>query len=249
MRIHFSLSALCVATVVLAGSVQAQTAQTGSASRPPTRSTSGRGPLPDPALFDGSTVTPDKKSEYGMLGNFDIPGDENAKGEKSDKVGGQQPPPGAKGGGGAQNDPKAQGGGGAQQIPLGMPAGMAAGGGATSDGPPPKGGTSGQRGGGPGDPNAKAEGVQVADLRTDEANGPGGDGLETVQKPVPVPIGDPAMQIKSAANAPGVIGGLTSAGSTQQMEKATGSGGGGKGSPGNNSNRGAEKGRAMPAGL
>jgi hypothetical protein len=87
-------------------------------------------------------------------------------------------------------------------------------------------------------------------LKTDESAGAAGqNGVEVpVSKPQPVTIGDPTMQIKPAPNAPGVVGAQTTAGATQQMEKATG-GGAGKGAPGENTNRGVEKGRVMPAGL
>src|SRR3954454_6578849 len=59
-----------------------------SASRPPTSSPrSGKGPLPDPTLLDGSTMPAEKKSEQGMIGDFELPGDENVR---DGKVGGQQ---------------------------------------------------------------------------------------------------------------------------------------------------------------
>jgi hypothetical protein len=200
---------------------------------------SARGPLPDPALLDGSAQLPEKKSEYGMLGEFEIPGDENSK---SDKVGAQQPPPGMSSGGG-QADPKGA------QGPQGA---MAQGGGAADGQPqagqePPKGGALGGPGGGQNDPNAKAEGIQVAELQTDESAGPAGEPDPNTRKPQPVAIGDSTRQIKPAANAPGVVGAQVPAGNTQQMEKATG--GAAKGSSGNSGNRGVEKGRAMPAGL
>jgi hypothetical protein len=88
-------------------------------------------------------------------------------------------------------------------------------------------------------------------LKTDPSAGPGGQGggpdLQ-VPKPQAIAIGDPTRQIKPAPNAPGVVGAQTTAGNTQQMEKATG-GGTGKSSAGDNGNRGVEKGRSMPAGL
>src|SRR5688572_1242664 len=51
-----------------------------------TKSGSARGPLPDPVLLDGSTHAAEKKSEYGMIGDFELPGDENAP--KNGRVGG-----------------------------------------------------------------------------------------------------------------------------------------------------------------
>src|SRR3954469_8208711 len=64
-----------------------------SASRAAPSSTAGRpssaakGPLPDPALLDGSTQPAEKKPETGMIGDFELPGDENVR---NGKVGGQQ---------------------------------------------------------------------------------------------------------------------------------------------------------------
>ncbi len=240
-----------IAAVALAGEGRAQTPSSStsttssSASRPTGRA--ARGPLPDPALLDGSTQAPEKKSEYGMLGEFEIPGDENAKG---DKPGGQQPPAGKPAGGGKQ-DPNAkqgQSGGSQGAMPPGVMA-QGGGGGVPESGqqPPKNGGSPGGPGGGKDDPNAKAEGRQVGELKTDEAAG-GAAPDAAVQKPSQVAIGDPAMQIKPAPNAPGIIGATTPAGNTQQMEKPTG-GSGGKGTSGDNNNRGVEKGRVVPAGL
>ncbi len=244
---------LFAAVLIAAAHLAAQDTRSSSVAGPATSvqknagRASARGPLPDPALLDGSTQLPEKKSEYGMLGEFEIPGDENSK---SDKVGGQQPPPGTPSGGG-QADPKgvpgAQGGMPPGTTPQG---GGAAGGQPQAGQQPPKGGALGGPGGGQNDPNAKAEGIQVAELQTDESAGPAGQGGApdpNTQKPQPVAIGDSTRQITPAANAPGVVGVQTPAGNTQQMEKATG--GAAKGSSGNNGNRGVEKGRVMPAGL
>src|SRR5688572_4631083 len=79
-------------------------------SRPaPSSSKSGttRGPLPDPTLLDGSTQPPEKKSETGMIGEFELPGDDNVR---NGKVGGPQ-----------NQNPSAAGG--AQSMPAGMPQG------------------------------------------------------------------------------------------------------------------------------
>ena len=241
-RLGFPLFA---AVLIAASPLAAQDTRSSSATGPATSAqknagrASARGPLPDPALLDGSTQLPEKKSEYGMLGEFEIPGDENSK---SDKVGAQQPPPGMASGGG-QADPKGA------QGPQGAMAqvGGAAGGQPQAGQEPPKGGALGGPGGGQNDPNAKAEGIQVAELQTDESAGPAGEPDPNTRKPQPVAIGDSTRQIKPAANAPGVVGAQVPAGNTQQMEKATG--GAAKGSSGNSGNRGVEKGRAMPAGL
>ena len=241
-RLGFPLFA---AVLIAASPLAAQDTRSSPATGPATSAqknagrASARGPLPDPALLDGSTQLPEKKSEYGMLGEFEIPGDENSK---SDKVGAQQPPPGMPSGGG-QADPKGA------QGPQGAMAqvGGAAGGQPQAGQEPPKGGALGGPGGGQNDPNAKAEGIQVAELQTDESAGPAGEPDPNTRKPQPVAIGDSTRQIKPAANAPGVVGAQVPAGNTQQMEKATG--GTAKGSSGNSGNRGVEKGRAMPAGL
>lgn len=112
---------------------------------------------------------------------------------------------------------------------------------------PAQGGTDGAISG-PTDPNAKAEGVQVGQLGAAEPGGQAGapDGT-AANKPQPVAIGDSAMQIKTVANAPGIVGAAVPAGQTQQMEKGVG---GGRGSSAVGGGRNAaEKGRVMPAGL
>lgn len=207
----------------------------GSAQRPSTSRTAARALLPDPALLDGSSLPAEKKAEFGLIGDFELPGDENSK---SDKVGGA-PSPSGSGGGGKEDGKMAQN----------APGGLGSGGPSQSGQQPPKGPHSpGGPGGGQNDPNAKAEGIKVAELKTDEAAGQGTLPDSDVQKPKQIAIGDPTMQIKTAPNAPGVVGATTTAGKTQQMEKATG-GGAGKPPSGDNSNRGVEKGRAMPTGL
>ena len=246
MSIRVSTFSVLVASLLLGTQVMAQDTRSSTATGPAPSAQknagrpAARGPLPDPALLDGSTHQPEKKSEYGLLGDFELPGDENGKG---DKVGGRPP------GGSGQDDAKGARGGQGGVPPVGWPAG--AGGGQAKPGQQlPKEGSAGGAGGGQNDPNAKADGIQVAELKTDESAGPGGAGGEPAagaQKPKPVPIGDPTRQIKPVANAPGVIGAQTAAGNTQPMEKAVG--GSGKSSPGDNSNKGVEKGRAMPAGL
>lgn len=233
------------------------------------RGAPARGPLPDPALLDGSTQAAEKKDEYGMLGQFEIPGDANSK---SDKVGGQK---GRPGGGGQQNPnepgiqisipglpglPLPQGaaagaGGGGIGLPgLGLPQPGAQGGGGSPSleipqpGQPGGGGLPGGKPVDPSQANGQGGGTQVAELKTDEANAGGvGGGEPNAPKPGQVSIGDPAMQIKGVQNAPGIIGGAVPAGQTQQMEKAVGSAA--KGSTGDNTNKGVEKGRVVPAGL
>jgi hypothetical protein len=260
----------CFASLLLA-SARAQTtasdpsrpASSSTASRPAARP-GAKGPLPDPVLLDGSNQPAEKKPERGMLGEFEIPGDENSK---SGKVGGQQNPNQQGGGGGGQQQPQnqaqnggkaggmPQGGGAGGQPPAGAQTAQQGGGGAAGGQPPPnQSGQAGTAGAAGGDPNGKAEGIQVAGLEGDSSGaGPGGAGGaagDNVPKPQQVSIGDPTMQIKPVANAPGVVGQVT-AGSTQQMESKIGKGsGGGGGSPTTGGGgKGVEKGRTMPSGL
>jgi len=210
------------------------------ASRAPSgKSSAARGPLPDPVLLDGSTHQPEKKSEYGMVGDFELPGDENVR---NGKVGGPQ---------NAGQQPPAGGGG---NMPMGMPQGGAAGpqsqqaagkAGQQSPGGPQNANAAGEQIPGGGDPNAKAEGAQVAQLGGEPSGNQAQGGAG--EKPPPVAIGDQAMQIKSAANTPGVVGAQQLPGNTQHHEKGTGSGG--KGPSGGQGNNRVEKGRTIPAGL
>lgn len=238
---------------VAATSYSADTAAKSSASPASSAQKGGRGtakgPLPDPALLDGSAQKADKQSENGMLGEFEIPGDEDVR---NGRVGGpEKSSPDSK-----DDASLPQNGGSAmgtrmEGAPGRLPKGAA--GGAGPDGPqgaqgnippPPEGAIGGAAQAAGGDPNARPDGIQVGQL-TGEAQG-GAQG-EMPQKPPPVAIGDSAMQIQGIQNAPNVVGGQVPAGQTQQMEKDIG--GGGKGAAGNNSNRGAEKGRTMQPGL
>lgn len=213
-------------------------APTTIAQRDARRPGAARGPLPDPTLLDGSTQQAEKKNEQGMLGEFELPGDENSK---SGKVGGQQPPQGTPGGAGSRDAKDGAPPAGAQ----GAQAATAAGGGAAqADGKPAPAGAAGGSAG-PADANGQTGGIQVAELSTDQSNGAQG-AAGAGEKPKPVALGDSAMQIKSVSNAAGVVGSQP-AGSTQQMEKAVG--GAAKGTSGSNANKGVEKGRAIPAGL
>jgi len=214
--------------------------------------------LPDPILLDGSSLPAEKRPETGMIGDFELPGDENAA--RNGKVGGGTPPP--QGGGGGQR-------GGAQaQMPTSLPAGAAGGGAAgaqASENAQAGGGAAGQQGqsgsqaqgamqggagasGGISDPNGAAGGIQVAQLDTNGLSGESGAPDGNPAKPQAVAIGDKAMQIKTAPNASGAVGAQSPAGNTQQMETAIGGKGGG-GSSSRGGGNAAERGRAMPAGL
>lgn len=212
------------------------------------RSGSAKGPLPDPALLDGANQAAEKKSEYGMIGEFELPGDENAK---DGKVGGQQNPNG-QGAGGQNGNP-------AMALPQG-----AGGGGSQAQQKPPQGAGAqgGQQGGGPENPDAKGnavggageagaqpQGIQVAELGGNPS-GQQASGLEGNPggKPQPVAIGDKAMRIEQAATPAGVIGAQQKIadGHVQQHDK-TGTGGKAPTSPQGPGR--IEKGRAIPAGL
>lgn len=209
-----------------------------------------RGTLPDPVLLDGSALPAEKKSEQGMLGEFELPGDDSRNG----KVGGPQGQQGQSQQ--AMGLPQMGGGGGAQSqaaMPQGGAPGGAqnsqAGGAQSANQPNQAGQGTGGELGGPADPNAKAEGVQVGQLQTDP-NAGGQSEVQLGPKPQAVAIGDSAMQIKTVNNAPGVVGTSVPAGSTQQMEKAVGGGKGGSGAPVSGKGGNAtERGRAIPAGL
>ncbi|MDO8544671.1 MAG: hypothetical protein Q7S40_29875 [Opitutaceae bacterium] len=223
-----------LAVVMAADSRNATIRPAGSASKADPKRTA-KGTLPDPVLLDGSPHPAEKRSETGMIGDFELPGDENAP--RNGKVGQQ-------GGGGQQQDQQEQqqqGGGGGPQTAQAQEQG----GGGSQQAQQQQGGPqgTGKQGAGQGDPNAKAEGIQVAELQGEG----GGPGNANTQKPGQVSIGDSAMQIKTVANAPSVVGAQQPSGQTQQHEKATGTGG--RPPTGNNANRGSEKGRAMPAGL
>jgi hypothetical protein len=220
----------------------------------PARSSSAKGPLPDPALLDGSTQQPEKKSEQGMIGDFELPGDENVRDGKV---------------GGPQNQNPASRGGQSSNTPMGMP--QAGGGGGPQSQQQQGGGAQAQQGaqqaggaqaGGPenpnaagnpvagaGDPGAQPQGQQVAQLGGDaSAQGAGAAGGPG-EKPPPVAIGDSAMRIEPSAAVAGVVGAQQQqpAGNTQQHEKGTGSGG--KGSGGSQGGNRVEKGRTIPSGL
>lgn len=200
---------------------------------------SARGPLPDPALLDGSKVAAEKKGDFGMIGDFELPGEEDGK---KDKAGGT-------GGGGPENQQAESGGSG--QPGAGGEAGQSGVAGTGKQGPQGQGagpeGKEGQGGAsGAGDPNAKPEGMKVAQLGGDAS---GAVGAEGPQKPPQVAIGDAAMRIPQNQQAmSGVVGAQQAANqNTQVYEKGTGTGG--KGPTGKQGPNRTEKGRSIPAGL
>lgn len=217
--------------------------------------------LPDPALLDGSNQPAEKKSEFGMIGDFELPGDENAP--RNGKVGG-----GSGGQGGGTEEGKGgpsinvqvpglplpgqtgagAGGGGAGVMNQGDGAGSGApGAGILNQGQgggnaPIPAAAAGQQGGAGG----QAGGTQVGQLGGEGAPGQGGDGLG--DRPQAVKIGDAAMRIPSSTAGVGASAGqVPASANTQNYEKGTGSGGKASGAA-SGPNR-AEKGRAIPAGL
>ena len=221
-----------------------------STQRPvPGRSGAVKATLPDPLLLDGSTLAVEKRPEQGMVGDFELPGDDNVR---NGKVGGPQNQnqnqkqsgvsvnvPGLPQSGGAQGQQGQQGGQqGAQQS-------SQAGGAQDAQPNGPQGGqsTAGAPAGGA-DAGAQPGGVQVGGL-TGEGADPGAAAKNS--KPQQIAIGDSAMRIESTPPVAGVVGSQLPAGPTQQHDKGTGSGG--KGAGGSGSNKGVERGRTMPSGL
>jgi hypothetical protein len=263
--LHFCLGSIAPLTLGLtvaaaADSTAASTSRSSSSATRPVagRSAPGKGPLPDPTLLDGSSQPAEKKSENGMIGEFELPGDENAR---SGKVGGPSgqgqnpggtPPVGIQvslpslpiGGVSAQSGQ--QQGGGLPGVGIQTPGAAPAAGGQAGIGLQIPDASSKPVGAG-GDPGGQQQGIQVAELGGD-ASGQSAGGGPAGEKPKQVAIGDSTMRIEPTANAPGVVGGQQQvAGKTQQSEKGTGSGGKGTGGTGG-PNR-VEKGRAIPSGL
>lgn len=188
-----------------------------------------RAVLPDPALLDGSAHAPEKRSAIGMIGDFELPGDEQAR---TDKVGGASSPPGQSG-----NEPVAEGTAGTAGKPggQGKPESSEAGGAGGKESGKPAAGTGDQ-----------AQGIQVAELKG-EPSAAAADG-KAPSRPTAMAIGDQAMRIpQQPRNSPVVGTQQVANANTQDYEKGTGSGGKGpvsKGGP----NR-TEKGRVIPSGL
>ncbi|MEO6245895.1 MAG: hypothetical protein ABIQ12_10735 [Opitutaceae bacterium] len=232
-------------------SSQSKAATTSAASRAgANRNGAARGPLPDPALLDGSSQPAEKRPEYGMIGDFEMPGDENAK---SGKVGGQ-PNPNQQGAGGQQNNlpmglPQMGGAGGQQQSAQGeAPQGAGTPGGQqTPQGAAPQTQSGGNAGAG--DPGGQAQGIQVSEIGGPQGSPAAGSDAQAGagDKPQAVAIGDKAMRIENGAPQAGVVGAQQVAGKTQQHEKGTGTGG--KNAVGTGGPNRVEKGRAIPAGL
>lgn len=211
-----------------------------------TKSGAGRGQLPDPVLLDGSAHPAEKKSDYGMVGDFELPGDENVR---NGRVGGAQnqgQPEGQQPQQGGMPTGLPQAGGGGQQPPQGAQQAPQAGGAGQQAPGPQNPNAAGNQIAGAGDPNAKPEGQQVAQLGGEASGNQQSGG--TGERPPPVAIGDSAMRIQTPATSAAVVGSQQQAApNTQHHEKGTGTGGKGPTAPGG-TNR-VEKGRTIPAGL
>lgn len=206
-------------------------------------------PRPDPTLLDGSVHPAEKRNEFGMIGDFELPGNET----RSDRVAGLPGVPAA-----GNGDPTKLGGGGlplpiglpqaSASLPMPLPTGQP--GAITPAAAPGAGGEEkpGQPGGdkpvAPGAGGGEPIGMQVSELG---GTGGGPDQAQLGQRPRPVAIGDRAMQIPLPTGAIAGANAQQPAGATQHHEKPTGTGG--KPPVGDNRNRGAERGRVMPAGL
>ena len=219
------LSAACLGSAAAAGLAAAESGAFPRST--PARAAAGfRAILPDPALLDGSAHAPEKRSALGMVGDFELPGDEKARSEKvgASALPSGQPEPETAGEGGGSVPGK---GGDRSGPEASKPGGMA-------PAVPPA---------GSGD---QAQGIQVAELKGDapaastESKAPG--------RPSAMAIGDQAMRIPQQPGKSGVVGTQQVANvNTQDYEKGTGTGGKGpvnKGGP----NR-TEKGRVIPSGL
>ena len=228
----FARSLLCCGIGLWgAGWAPLPAAESAGGARPgPVRSTPGsRAVLPDPALLDGSAHAPEKRSAIGMIGDFELPGDEQAK---ADKVGGAAVPPDQAG---AQAADQGTAGFPGKPGGSGRPDPTKAGGRGGKEAEVPAAGSGEQ-----------AQGIQVAELKG-EAAAPAPDG-KGPSRPTAMAIGDQAMRIPQQPRSPAVVGAQQVANvNTQDYEKGTGTGGKGpvnKGGP----NR-TEKGRVIPSGL
>jgi hypothetical protein len=197
----------------------------------------GQSVLPDPSLFDGSAFPAEKRPDRGMLGQFEMEGKENAQDQQ--KVGGSSNP-----GSEQQGMPTPGGSGGAKEDAKQPAAAQAAAGGDKQE--------SGEGGGGDkpldkNDPNAKAEGIKAGELRIGEGQDPNAQGQNNPDHPKEVQIGDATMKIPTTTP-PGqqVVGAQAVQGPTQQFETQVGKG---VYQGGDNTNKGVEKGRAMPPGI
>lgn len=227
---------------------------------------------PDPDLFDGSKLEAEKRPEYGMIGDFEMPGSDTPD---NSQAGGQQGSPGGpqnqapnpaamaggaggaqqqQGGGGAQQAAAAGGGGGGEQSIANNDAAGAVGGSTdqSQDGAQGAGGAAGGKSGSAGGkggsgPAGKAEGIQAAGLSGPQ-NAASQNSIPPGSKSAVNQIGSAELRIDTTdVDSKDVVGRETTPGGTQGSNKAMPAGKGGQGS--NNQNMGVEKGRVIPKGL
>lgn len=234
------LGVSALALILGASLVSAQTSERPSrATRAP-----AKGPLPDPAILDGSKEPAEKRPEFGMLGEFEMPGDENAQ---SDRVGGGSQQQQQQSGGGQQQQQGAGGGGGGSQPPD-PNAKEGGGGGQQQQQQQQQGQGSGQIAQGN---DGRAEGLQSSGLQSPDGGAAASQSSAPPAKPGNMKIGDATMQIKTlpagtASQVVGVQQQPTGKETPQSYDVRTP--GGGKQSTGRG-NSGVEKGKVMPPGL
>lgn len=228
-----SLRAAIGTLVAVFFGVASSLAQSESASARPARG-AAKGPLPDPALLDGSKEAAEKRAEYGMIGNFELPGQEETK---SDRVG-------------ATGAPPPEGAAGAPSAAAGAATGSAGrSGGAASASAAGGGGSEPIQAQGAAD--AQAIGAQAANLSDPSGGAAASQSQGSVSKPGDVKIGDASLQIKTlpAGSAASVVGLEPQAkGKETPQSYDPKTPGGGKQS-GGRGNQGVEKGKVMPSGL
>jgi hypothetical protein len=222
--------AALLATVVIAPAQSERDAARAARSQ-------GKGPLPDPALLDGSKEAAEKRPEYGMIGNFELPGQAEAQ---SDRVGASGEPPPASG---------AQGP--AASAAAAASASAAAGGAAAASRPAGAGAGGVEPIQAQGAADATAEGTQASSLSDPSGGAAASQSQGRASKPGDVRIGDASMQIKtlppgSAASVVGLEPQQKGKETPQSYDPKTP--GGGKQS-GGRGNQGVEKGKVMPTGL
>lgn len=229
LRSHLRLSA-AIAALILPAALPAadvigilpdsQPIQPRTPVRPdPARPTPVRPGDPDPALFDGSKLEPEKRPDQAMLAEFEVPGEENPQQQRI-----------------AQSDAGESGGGGSPQE-------QAEAGGAPPEGQQQSGGGSPPE---QNDPAARPEGIQVANLEIPEGIDPASQDSAPPpsSKPADVSLGDATMQIQTVG-APPASASQQQVTNTQQYEKGAAQGN----QTGDNRNRGAERGQSVPSGL
>jgi hypothetical protein len=132
-----------------------------------TSSSAPHGILPDPVLLDGSTQAAEKKPAYGMLGEFEIPGDDNGGQNDSSKQNQQQQQQQGGSSGSKSQDQKSQQSSGGSQSQSGQQGG---------------GGQSGQQGGGGGQSQSGQQGGGGSQSQSGQQQGGGGGSSDKIDQ-------------------------------------------------------------------